>query len=591
MTDKPPPNTRIAAAPNDKLEALTSDAEFSSLGVGSATAMGPSLSEVAPSSEGLPSPRSSSSMGSASSPPAPLSEEALFYYYGLPSSPQLVGRSGTTPWEAPSGFEAYHRPKVLGTVGRHAIKDIWEDRLSPELIKHLDLTKVDWTSIDVVRIGYVEDSCPPVVVWIGVRPGSLSMVAGTQVAQDCHYILKMFGIDDVDVEIRESLVAPLSGPKLLPPAYSLNPTADARNPFTTALGIPISAKGTSWVEGTGGLFIAEGGTSERLFLVTARHVVFEPNGKNNDVFEYESPSTPRHDVVLLGNFAFEKVLDSIEDEIKKSVFMISHQQDRIDYVKGMAGSSAGMERGDAWRELERAKAKEVALKSFFNEVSTHWTGADNRVLGHVIYSPPIVFGFGEEKYTQDFAIIDTELSKIDTAKFKGNMIDLGTKIGSGEFTQKMRANLRDRQAFRYPGDRLLRLKGFITDEEMRSPLTLDENGDPCLIVLKHGHGTGLTVGRANDVRSVVRNYHQEDATSFSLEWAIVSLDKKSRPFADIGDSGAVVADGRGRIGGIITGGAGSTDSKDITYASSINSVMEGIKAKFPSAHIDPVFHV
>ena len=94
--------------------------EFSSLSVGSA----------------------STTDSNASSQRAPLSKEAQFYYAGLPSGPPLVGRSSTTPWEAPSGAEAYNKPKALGTVGRHAIKDVWEDGLSHKVVEHLDSKKV-----------------------------------------------------------------------------------------------------------------------------------------------------------------------------------------------------------------------------------------------------------------------------------------------------------------------------------------------------------------------------------------------------------------------------------------------------------------
>ena len=52
-------------------------------------------------------------------------------------------------------------------------------------------------------------------------------------------------------------------------------------------------------------------------------------------------------------------------------------------------------------------------------------------------------------------------------------------------------------SFDFPGDRLLKLRGTITDDEMRKPTTFDQNGDGCIMVLKRGRTTGLTVGRAN----------------------------------------------------------------------------------------------
>jgi hypothetical protein len=505
--------------------------------------------------------------------------ESQFYYAGLPSSPPLVGRSSITPWELHTGPYVYNIPKVLRTVGRHEIKDVWEGNLSCKVIEYLDSKKVAWTSIDVVRIGYVEESFRPVILWIGVQPKSLSIADGTQVAHSCQEILVHSGITDVDVEIRESTVTLLGGPKLLMPStFSSDPTVvDVRIPLTSTLGLPISGKLTPWAEGTGGFFIAEGGGSKRLFLVTARHVIFQPDKNDNETFEHKSPSAPHREVILLSDTGFKKFLDSIQFKIGSEEFMKQNLEWSIANVKDVAGNEAEKER----KKDELAKEKEAleALNTFYQDVSTHWASPDQRMLGHIIYSPPIKLGFGTEQYTQDFAVIEIDLSKIDATNFEGNVIDLGTKIPPYVLIRTM-------YPFQYPEDRLLRLKGTIPDEDMRHPPTLDHNGDPCLIVVKRGHATGLTVGRANDVRSCVRNYYEDGTTDFSMEWAILPYNRSSRAFSSPGDSGAVVADVGGRIGGIIIGGTGWA-TMDITYVTSINSVMEGIKVKFPNAHLNP----
>lgn len=116
---------------------------------------------------------------------APLSKEAEFYYAGLPPSPPLVGRSSATPWQAPSGMEEHTRPKVLGTVGKHEIKNLWEGGLSLQIVNYLNSKKVPWTSVDVVRISYVGESFRPVILWIRVLPESLSAEDGTHLARSC----------------------------------------------------------------------------------------------------------------------------------------------------------------------------------------------------------------------------------------------------------------------------------------------------------------------------------------------------------------------------------------------------------------------
>lgn len=107
--------------------------------------------------------------------PFPPSEmEANFYYAGLPSAPALVARTSTTPWEAPTGLEAYQNIKELRAVGNHALKEAWEDDLALKLHALLDSMKVKWTSTDVVRIGDAGEPSTPIILWIGVMPASLA---------------------------------------------------------------------------------------------------------------------------------------------------------------------------------------------------------------------------------------------------------------------------------------------------------------------------------------------------------------------------------------------------------------------------------
>lgn len=121
--------------------------------------------------------------------PSPPSEmEAELYYHGLPSAPRLVARTGTTPWEAPTGPKASWKCKELRPVYEHALRKALEG------------------SIDILRIGYDGERSAPVVFWIGVTPGSLSGDDGVIVVSECQELLKEYNINDVEVEIRESVV-------------------------------------------------------------------------------------------------------------------------------------------------------------------------------------------------------------------------------------------------------------------------------------------------------------------------------------------------------------------------------------------------
>ncbi|TFY78236.1 hypothetical protein EWM64_g5778 [Hericium alpestre] len=215
-----------------------------------------------------PSPQTSSP--TLPSPPSEM--EAEFYYHGLPSAPRLVARSSTIPWKKPRSLEAYLQDKELRPVGNHAIEEVWEDKLAIELHALLDSMKVKWTSTDVVRIGIAEESSAPVILWVGVKPASLSGERGVNVASNSRHLLE-----------RYNLLLSQAG-------HSPDLNVNFREPLTPTLGIPICARPTPWAEGTGGIFIGEGGNNKRLFLLTARHVLFKPDQHNNQHFEHKNPN-------------------------------------------------------------------------------------------------------------------------------------------------------------------------------------------------------------------------------------------------------------------------------------------------------------
>jgi len=88
---------------------------------------------------------------------------------------------------------------------------------------------------------------------------------------------------------------------------------------------------------------------------------------------------------------------------------------------------------------------------------------------------------------------------------------------------------------------------------------------------KEGPITGLTWGRANEVKSVTRT----DSEVISIQWCVVRLFK--RAFSEKGDSGSVVFDLEGRIGGIMTAGTGLTERVDTTYVTPMVWLLSDIK--------------
>ena len=188
-----------------------------------------------------------------------------------------------------------------------------------------------------------------------------------------------------------------------------------------------------------------------------------------------------------------------------------------------------------------------------------WTRPADRVIGHVVASPPIKLNKGD--YTEDWAVIEFDSTKVEADELAKhiNVIDLAsTRLSHYTFMQKM-YGYHDPPA-NYQGlDHLLRLEGTIPVNDMYSgPIK----------VLKRGAATDLTIGRANNIESYTRSYFK-DGERISREWAILPYDFDSGAFSAPGDSGAAVVDGRGRIGGLVTGGC-----QDITYATPVDFLLK-----------------
>lgn len=61
---------------------------------------------------------------------------------------------------------AYPRPKEL-RIGDE-ILEVWEDNLALKFHAILDQNNVDWSSTNIVRIGYVNDPSGNIILWIGI---------------------------------------------------------------------------------------------------------------------------------------------------------------------------------------------------------------------------------------------------------------------------------------------------------------------------------------------------------------------------------------------------------------------------------------
>ncbi|KAF8165138.1 hypothetical protein B0H34DRAFT_780108 [Crassisporium funariophilum] len=461
---------------------------------------------------------------------------AIFYYAGISlTPPKLVYRTGgeKTPWVMPKGQEAYRRLKQARGVFGHKLNALWND------------DNVVWTSIDVVR--FVTDGDEdgdekirgPVVIWVGRFDSS-------------NDILDLLATNDVEVEYRESIYMPPVGPALLPSASDLDTTVDVCGPLTTALGLFIATADSSDAQGTMGLYFAEGGSSKRCWT----------DENTNESYVFAGAGAPRKDVQLLG------LLSIHEDQIAKLTTKVEAMTAAGNNV---AAGKARVELKETERLLKKTYKAIEDLKEFYAMVKKDWGPLRQRIIGHIRASPALTLDVGSEGFTEDWGAFQLDGPKFEGA-FQGNFMDLGREIPPGKFVATMYPHDDGPTTFKYPSDRLFEIRGIITEEHMCNPDMVDHDNEACLLVTKRGNATEVTIGRATGM--------------FSF-WAIYNYDNKTGVFSARGDSGSIIVDRLGRIGGLLTGGAGKTETSDVTYATTMFWLWPRILQHFPNAHLHP----
>ena len=141
-----------------------------------------------------------------------------------------------------------------------------------------------------------------------------------------------------------------------------------------------------------------------------------------------------------------------------------------------------------------------------------------------------------------------------------------------------------RTKFQFPVFRQLRINGCLTRELLAAPDCFDNNGNPCLIVMKDGNATDLTVGRYAGLEV----YLCDDLGAESVELAIYNYSMQSGSFSDKGDSGSLIFDGEGHMVGILHSGMLNGKSNHVTFATPAWWAIEQLKLKYPHADFNRI---
>lgn len=131
-------------------------------------------------------------------------------------------------------------------------------------------------------------------------------------------------------------------------------------------------------------------------------------GRNSDC----SIASPKKKVILMGTKAFNDLLKSIQAEIHTSNSTLTYLNNSIAFGKPHLTA-----------ELENTHTKIQALEDFFAVMQKDWSNPKDRVIGHVVWAPPITHT-PPHGYTQDVCVIKLKEDRF-LPNFVHNAISLG----------------------------------------------------------------------------------------------------------------------------------------------------------------------
>jgi len=141
---------------------------------------------------------------------------------------------------------------------------------------------------------------------------------------------------------------------------------------------------------------------------------------------------PAKDVLLLGKRAYADVVDSIKLAIGGHGISAKRWRKQIEGFKERekGNDAADVAKAEASRIkteglLDKAEKAMEELGELLDQVNREWNKIDNRVIGHILRSPPIGLGVSEQHFTEDWRVFVVDRTKLSDG-FRGNKMDPGS---------------------------------------------------------------------------------------------------------------------------------------------------------------------
>ena len=544
--------------------------------------------------------------------------ERISYYNGITQDgdhPELVYRSDflTTPFPKPVGRYANIPVKSLRGVFGTPLNGVW-DTVGPEIRDLIKARKINWSSIDPARFfthGEEKGSLGPVVIWVGVIPGSTSSDTAHEVSQEILALLLKNGVEDAVVEWREAVMQRLAGQPLMRHVGDSNATHYVRRFLTALLGIPLPTEGMEEEDAQGTLTLwfheskdKDGNPSDKVYGVSNCHVL-----RKDTTVEYEHRSgTPENHVRVCGLRRFQRGLDEIRKAIDDHDILTdlwAREIFKLEANERQDAENAKEIRANR-RKLEDGKEAIADPEALYDEVTKNWSDINfHRNIGYVQYAAAITVDVeGGTPYTSDWAAFLAAEAKVKD-KFEGNVVDLAafrlillvsTSSNENNLIQDLSIllqNFRRCSILRV----VVRLRSSFPRKESsglrvaprkRTSLILQNStakASAALSSVKTATLTDLTVGRYAGLVSFTLN----EVGIESVELGIYNSGiKNAEAFSAKGDSGSLVwhtKNGKARIVGQLHSGnnKGGSTSNHVTYCTPGWYLLDQIKKKFKYA--------
>ncbi|KAL7951501.1 hypothetical protein V8C42DRAFT_304258 [Trichoderma barbatum] len=546
----------------------------------------------------------------------PSEEEALLYYYGLPSNPRLIARSSIQPWVNPQRPESTtftgrvnQYPRILQPVGRHSsLHELWNDGSSSLRIQILQaIGGVNWTAVDILRVGINGEFT--ITLMIAIIPGTLSWNDGYPITLHCKRIFQSHDIFGVECEIRESVVnfradttpestanaeelpdTDTTGNTIevarsikMPAAFQLSsepiPEQDCLAEYfaelSDCLGTKIATQQMDYLAGTKGLYLSLEPSSPtakpKLLALTCRHVVISSRTEGTAKYNCREPCGPK-DVIQIDQPTFKNTIHILGEESESaqgSIEKFATSERLAAPFKAIINSAASLQR---------------AMEAFESPSS--------RVIGQVFFSPEFASTTDPSlgtKWLRDWALIEL-YPKCHQASFDSikNKVYVGDQKSFRDLVRKGGRGLKGLTIPILPSivDGCIELqKTVVPMDDILKPTEVSDYFDtPMMVVAKYGARGGLTLGLSSTLVSLVRYFATPDGITetISEEWAIVPVERANwRPqaaFSVLGDSGSCIWDLNKRPAGMLTAGASKNQLNDVTYAQPLERLLKDIKS-------------